>query len=380
MKIAIRHKKFDFDVLNPLQSRLMSDIFSLGDNGSLISNDTKKHTRRSRVGETYSIIFLGMRCILLGFVLCTCVYSLEADDTSIVRCRVLESMIWPMKDAIPSTVVQALTYARTLNGSCFWPDINYADQSIVLWNTALHMSRINVMLQAFTVDGSSVQNDTRLGIAIHCALNIWLVHDWRNPNWWFNEINIPLLATGELLMLVAHATAIEIDKIKEISFRAAWWLHRSTDIGANLVNMLQVQLYRSLATDNQTGIEEGFARMWQDMAVVSVEEEGIQNDGAYHFHGQQLLSGSHGVVWARSIFPFLICSNGTRYQTNHEQLLVLGEFEQGSHRLLKSNRNTHFFSLSIGARLFIHLHPSTISFQVEGNTCHLVDRVSPCQE
>jgi chondroitin AC lyase len=267
-----------------------------------------------------------MRCFLLVFFVCISGYSCKGNDTDIVRRRVLETMLWPGKDSIPNTVAQALTYVRTLNGSCFWPDINYKDKSIVKWDTGQHMTRLNVMVQALTVDGSSVQNDTRLQSAIHCALNVWLVHDWLNPNWWFNEINIPLLATGQLLMLGDHATTMEIDKIKEISFRAAWWLHRSTDVGANLVNMLEAQLYRSLATDNQTGIEEGFARMWQDMAVVSVGEEGIQNDGSYHFHGQQLLSGSYGVVWAQSIFPFLICSNGTRYQTSQKQLLVLGEF------------------------------------------------------
>ena len=299
---------------------------ALTDKDSLINNDTQKHDRESCAGEIYSIILLAMRCSLLAFFVYICVYAREDDDTNIVRRRVLETMIWPVKDSIPSTVAQALSYARTLNGSCFWPDINYADRSIVVWDTGQHMLRLNVMLQAFTVDGSSVQNDTQLESAIHCALNVWFVHDWLNPNWWFNEINIPLLATGQLLMLGDRATSMEIEKIKEISFRAAWWLHRSTDVGANLVNMLQAQLYRSLATGNQTGIEEGFGRMWQDMAVVSVEEEGIQNDGSYHFHGQQLLSGSYGVVWARSICSFLICSNDTRYQTNQEQLLVLGEF------------------------------------------------------
>ena len=283
------------------------------------------HTLQASARETRLRIVIDMRYILLLFYAFTGVQSLE-DDTDIVRRRVLESMVWPTKGKIPNIVAQALVYARTLNDSCFWPDINYADQNIVEWDTARHMSRVNVMLQALTVDGSSVQNDTKLAAAVHCALNVWLVHDWHNPNWWFNEINIPLLATGHLLMLGGNATPLEIEKIKDISFRAAWWLHRPQDVGANLVNMLQTQLYRSLATDNQTGIEEGFARMWQDMVVVHVGSQGIQNDGAYHFHGQQLLSGSYGVVWARSIFPFLICSNGTRYETNVEQLLVLAEF------------------------------------------------------
>jgi hypothetical protein len=31
--------------------------------------------------------------------------------------------------------------------------------------------------------------------------------------------------------------------------------------------MIQVEIYRSLATNNITGIEQGFARMWQDIAI-----------------------------------------------------------------------------------------------------------------
>ena len=71
-------------------------------------------------------------------------------------------------------------------------------------------------------------------------------------------------------MLGDNATSFEIEKIKEISYRAAWWLHRPTDVGANLVWMIQVQLYRSLATNNITGIEQGFSRMWQDIAISTI--------------------------------------------------------------------------------------------------------------
>jgi chondroitin AC lyase len=157
---------------------------------------------------------------------------------------------------------------------------------------------------------------------VHCALRIWFDHDWQNPNWWFNEINIPLEATSQLLMLAENATSLEIEKITEISYRAAWWLHRHTDVGANLVWMIQCELYRSLATRNITGIEQGFSRMWRDVAFSAPGGEGIQHDWSYHFHGAQLLSGTYGRIWAQNILLFLQCSLNTRYQPD-EQLLSL---------------------------------------------------------
>jgi chondroitin AC lyase len=247
------------------------------------------------------------------------------DDIAIVRERVLKLMIWPSDNAIPATVQLALSYTQKLNKTCYWPDINYYDKSIVIWNTASHMDRITTMLQALTVNGSTVRNDTKMRTAAHCALNVWLTNDWQNPNWWFNQIDIPLLSTGHLLMLGDDATSFEIEKIKEISYRANWWIHPD-DTGANLVWMIQAQLYRSLATNNATGTEQGFSRMWHDIAVLPLGGQGIQSDYSYHFHGLQLLSGAYGASWASDIFQFFLASNGTQYQPDEEKLTIFANF------------------------------------------------------
>jgi chondroitin AC lyase len=248
------------------------------------------------------------------------------DDVATIRQRVLELTVWPTPEEIPATVRNALSYSRTLNSSCYWPDINYEDKSIVVWSTATHMDRITTMLQAITVNGSTIKNDPKIMADVHCALKVWFTNDWQNPNWWFNQINIPLQATSQLLMLADNATSLEIQKISEISFRAAWWLHRPQDVGANLVWMIQCQLYRSLQTVNMTGIEQGFSRMWQDVAISPLGGEGVQYDWSYHFHGLQLLSGAYGLVWAQNILLFLQCSHGTKYQPDDQVLSVFVNF------------------------------------------------------
>jgi chondroitin AC lyase len=252
--------------------------------------------------------------------------ALPNDDVTTIRQRVLELTVWPAPENVPTTVRNALSFNRTLNSSCYWPDIHYEDKSIVIWSTAGHMSRITTMLQALTVNGSTVKNDPTIMANVHCALNVWFTNDWQNPNWWFNQINIPLAATSQLLMLGDHATSFEIEKIKEISYRAAWWLHRPQDVGANLVWMIQCQLYRSLATINMTGIEQGFSRMWQDVAISPLGGEGVQYDWSYHFHGLQLLSGAYGLVWAENILLFLQCSENTKYQPEEQVLSIFVNF------------------------------------------------------
>ena len=271
------------------------------------------------------------------FLLCCCCFiivlsrssispSIIRDDIDTIRQRVLQLMIWPTSNEIPAVTQNALHFASTLNRSCYWQDINYYDQNRIAWATANHVYRITTMLQALSVNGSLVQNDTNLRAAIHCALNVWLVNDWQNPNWWFNEINIPMQVTSQLLMLNGNVTEFELNKIKEISYRAAWWLHRATDTGANLLDMIRSQLYRSLATNNITGIQQGLLRIWEDIAVLPLGGQGIQIDWSYHFHGYQLLTGSYGIGWVENVFLYFFCTDNTQYQPDQQHLVTFGEF------------------------------------------------------
>ena len=281
-----------------------------------------------------------MRCFIFIYILFTVnsIFSqFLTDGIDIIRQRVLEQMIWPVKDNISTTIHNALLYTETLNKTCYWPDIDYNDRSVASWQAEAHMSRLTTMLQALTMKDSSLYNNTELRVASHCALNVWLINDWKNPNWWFNQIKIPLDATIQLLMLADDVSSFELNKIKEISYRADWW-QRTGDSGANLVWMIQVQLYRSLATKNVTGIEQGFTKMWQDIKVLSPGGQGIQKDWSYHFHGSQLLSASYGVIWANNILSFTACTNGTQYEMDQEKLLIFTKFlTQGDAWMIVSN-------------------------------------------
>jgi chondroitin AC lyase len=262
----------------------------------------------------------------LLFFICCVSSNVPNDDVSIIRQRVLDLMLLPSKNNINETVYNALTYNRTLNSSCYWPDIVYNDTQVVDWRTAEHLVRITNMLQAIIVNGSKIQNDRQIRAAVHCALNVWLVNDWRAPNWYHNEIYVPILVTGQLLMLGDNVTNFEIEKITEISYRAAWWYHKPRDVSANVIWMIQAEIYRSLATNNLTGLVQGFTRMWEDIAVQSADTVGIQYDQSYHFHGTQLLNGAYGMGWAQNIFAFIVCSLQTKYEPNKQQFSTFAQF------------------------------------------------------
>ena len=247
----------------------------------------------------------------------------EIDD---IKQRVLELTVWPKPENVSDLVQRVLNFSATLNATCYWPDINYTSGVANNFPAEIHMFRISNMLRAYTVNGSSLKGDPKILAQVHCALGIWFEYDWRNPNWWFNQIGIPLEAGMQLLMLGNNATPTELANLQNITFRACWWIPNPFYVGANLLWMIQIQIYRSLATRNTTGLEQAFSRMWEDVSMANSSNEGVQYDWAYHFHTRQLMSGSYGMIWVNNALLFTQCSANTRYQPNDQVATLLANY------------------------------------------------------
>lgn len=118
-----------------------------------------------------SIFVVGILLLSLFSTSSNCA-STPNDDIATIRQRVLEVGIWPTAENISKAVQDALSYSQTLNSSCYWPDIDYNDKRLEAWLTATHMYRITTMLQATTVNGSTIKNDPKIMAQVHCALNV----------------------------------------------------------------------------------------------------------------------------------------------------------------------------------------------------------------
>jgi len=84
-------------------------------------------------------IFIASVLLLSSLPISSTSTSVPNDDIAIIRQRVLELAIWPPEANISDAVQNALNYNATLNSSCYWPDINYHDQAIIVWLTSFHM-------------------------------------------------------------------------------------------------------------------------------------------------------------------------------------------------------------------------------------------------
>jgi hypothetical protein len=282
---------------------------------------TKYHWHDVSTSLRFPLILLA----LMFFVTVTIAATIH-DDFSSVRENVRKIMLWPSADQLPAVLAQAVANLSALDpNTCQWPDLNYSTRGPENWDPVLHMFRISTMTAALTVPGG-LTNDTRLSSAIHCALKVWIEQDWKNPNWWWNYIQDPLIATGIMLMLgVERMTKYEIDAIVNMSYRANWWI-KDWEGGANLVWELQIQLYRGLATSNFSAVAQGFELMWQTVQVQNLSTMGIQTDWSYHFHGSQLLAAAYGDAWATNILHFHLATRGTQYALSKDRIETFGRF------------------------------------------------------
>ena len=266
-----------------------------------------------------------MLCLSIIIMITTTTAKLQ-DDFAIVRENVRNIMLWPTSDQLSAILAQAAGNLSTLDRiTCQWPDLNYTTRGPENWHPVMHMFRISTMTAALTVPGGRI-NDTELVSAIHCALKVWIEQDWQNPNWWWNVIQDPLIASGILLMMgVERLNSEEVIAITDVSYRADWWNNDHSG-GANLVWMLQVQIFRGLATSNYSAVSQGFDLMWETVKVQNLSTMGIQTDWSYHYHGLELLTGAYGNAWATNILHSHLATRNTQYALSHDRVELFGRF------------------------------------------------------
>jgi chondroitin AC lyase len=253
--------------------------------------------------------------------------SVVGDDMAVVRDRARHAFGWTTAD-ISTTVTAAKGFAKALNATCYWPDIDYFSTDRANWLTEAHLDRVQTMVQALTKPGSPAFEDAGISTAAHCALGVWLDRHFTNSNWWYQCIGTEILLQSTFLMLGTNRTSpSEQALLTKYSFDSSWWVNPYGG-GANLVWMIQVEIMRGAATGNATALQQAFSVMWADVRMGSVSEnwQGIVADQSYHFHGQQILSAAYGMAWLQLQLQFWPIASGTVWAMPDANVAILAAF------------------------------------------------------
>ncbi|HEV2487968.1 MAG TPA: polysaccharide lyase family 8 super-sandwich domain-containing protein [Terracidiphilus sp.] len=246
----------------------------------------------------------------------------QGTDLAVVRDRFVHAVLPVGDSAIEQVNAASRKYAAALQTDGSWSDINYTDAARSVWVNADHLNRMLVMAKSARLARNGGHPDEALEGKILLALKWWTDHDYRNPNWWWNEIGVPELA-GEIGSLLGPQLPDDARaKIVAIMKRSDW--HKWT--GANLTWGVGIEIVRGCLENDPASVAEGFERMYQEIKIMPQPEEGIEQDYSFHQHRVQLYNGGYGLDFANDVGRFVSFSWGTRFQIPADRMALFSAY------------------------------------------------------
>lgn len=165
-------------------------------------------------------------------------------DVEVVRRRMLERWTSDGK----RLVNEVLRNMKVLRADGSFPDVDYADRGRSGWKTVSHLYRVKSMATVYRLPAvPELEDRPRLREATLSALRFWVERDFRNPNWWWNEIGVPM-ALGPALLLLGDAVPDEV-RSGGVKILERARLGRGT--GQNLVWLTEMALVRGCVTSTR---------------------------------------------------------------------------------------------------------------------------------
>jgi chondroitin AC lyase len=243
-------------------------------------------------------------------------------DLAVVRDRFVHAVLPVGDSAVEQVNAASRKYAAVLGADGSWSDINYTDAARSVWVNSDHLNRMLVMAKSARLARNGGHPDEALEGKILLALKWWTDHDYRNPNWWWNEIGVPELI-GEIASLLGPQLSDDArTKVVAIMKRSDW--HKWT--GANLTWGVGIEIVRGCLENDPAPVAEGFARMYQEIKIMPQPEEGIEQDYSFHQHRVQLYNGGYGLDFANDVGRFVSFSWGTRFQIPADRMALFSAY------------------------------------------------------
>ena len=262
------------------------------------------------------------------------IFPLEAKDKipgfeescRIIMERIADDYLSKIKDIalLNETVGENLVY---INPDGSFSDIDYKSTARTNWPAQEHLARLDQMVQAYIAKDGEYYGDEKLYGMIVRMLRYWHVQNPYSDNWWYNQIGAPRVLGLVLVAMRYGSKQIPEDLEKAILDRIAKYGGNPTDAnrtGANKADIALHWMYRGCLLEDEkildTAIKEAFS------PATYTTGEGIQFDGSYFQHHEQLYIGGYSTVLINRIADIAWYTIGTRYALSKEQLDILNSY------------------------------------------------------
>lgn len=259
--------------------------------------------------------------ITLGAILIFTSLAFAADDVGIIRKRIYDDAI-PRASAAASITATARQHMRTLAADGSWPDVDYADADRARWAPAAHVSRMLAMARAYRAPGGELNGDKALRDRILLAYDCWIKRDLRCPNWWYNEIGVPQTLGATMILFDDQLSPLQKSAGIAILNRANWtrWT------GQNLVWGVTIQIVRGCLENSPETVRQAYDRMYDEIRIAKIGQEGVQADFSFHQHGALLYCGGYGLGFTTDCTRFVDLAKGTAFAAPAEKLAILENY------------------------------------------------------
>jgi chondroitin AC lyase len=242
-----------------------------------------------------------------------------SQDLAAVKKRLCEDLLPAAGDT--RTAERAAAYVKSLGAAGTWKDVDYRNRTSSSWATARHLSRLLIMARAYRQPKGRLCGDAALKVATVKALDHWLKKDYRNPNWWWNEIGVPMNMGRILVLMEPELTAGQIAAGVRIMKRS-----RIGRTGQNLVWLAGNQVSWGALAGDAKAVAAAFARISREIRVFPGGGEGVKPDYSFWQHGRCLYSGGYGKCFSTDSARFAWLAGGTRWAFSRGNVAVLSSY------------------------------------------------------
>lgn len=215
---------------------------------------------------------------------------------------------------------RALRHAAALKEDGSWPDVDYSNNARSNWRPYEHVQRL--LQLSVQLAGSSLSPEERARLQHACVSGgaFWRSHDFKCPNWWYNEIGVPqAFATYALLM------GDRLPK-EDLNYIVGTVLERCglRMTGQNRVWLAGNTLMQGLLQRDEAKVAAAADTVWSEIVVS--EKEGIQADWSFHQHGPQLQFGNYGLAFAGEEARWMRVLKGTPWDLPPEKAEIFRNY------------------------------------------------------
>lgn len=198
------------------------------------------------------------------------------------------------------------------NNDGSFSDVDYTDKTCGVWLTVKHLTYAGTLSCAYCHDKS-------LGEYVSKAMEYWFKHDFKNYNWWYNDLGVP----QKLRVIMLNCEEILSDKVKSMILDR---LH--DDIapiwtGTNKLWFSENLIFKGVLTGDEALITKGRDYMAETIFVAGENEEGPQADASFAQHGMQLYNHGYGRTFILNASKWFEIFNNTPFAFNKEKVKIV---------------------------------------------------------